>query len=534
MMAANDLFDIPTIVRLQALVANFRGGGLLIPDFQRPFVWDDKQRIRLFDSILKGLPVGSLMIWRTTKSVAVKGEMEGFSLPKAPAEGAVRSYVLDGQQRVFTLFAALASKAPVSASGERRWPIYLDLERDQSEENGESRLRLARRDTEPPVTWLPLSAVLDSKRLFAHQRKLEEKHMENLVERVEEVANLIRDYPIALVPILTEDLSLVTQSFQRVNSAGTQMSEAHMLRALTYTESFDLSAQLTDITSELPAGWSGLDEQVLVNILKAISGLSIYRADLEQLKTSVGKNDDLLEKLRRGVEGASRFACDHLNVLGPRGLPYVYQFVALARAVALGADLEANKAALTRWFWATAYGEYFTGQTAGQLRSSFEHVSALCAGGEAIPGDLVRRCETMEVFRIPSVRALLLMYRLAERQGEEGARLMSRGSDAFVQWILKGHAADPANRLLVAPERASDLRRDIFDLDPSHDELRERHVLPPAADPVWGAPTKKRTRPTEAVITAVLDWRRERLRVLDEDFMRSLGLDLDPERPLPA
>ena len=62
-MAASDLFDVPTIVRLQQVVANFRSGGLLLPDFQRPFVWRDEQRIQLFDSILKGLPIGSLLIW---------------------------------------------------------------------------------------------------------------------------------------------------------------------------------------------------------------------------------------------------------------------------------------------------------------------------------------------------------------------------------------------------------------------------------------------------------------------------------------
>ena len=532
-MAASDLFDIPTIVRLQQLVANFRSGGLLLPDFQRPFVWRDEQRLQLFDSILKGLPIGSLLIWRTTRTVATKRSMEGFELPAGPSAEHSRNYLLDGQQRVFTLFAALSATQTdrIIQDGERRWPIYLDLEADRSPENGETRLRLARRDTLPPVTWLPLSVVLDSRRLFAHQRALEKEKKFDLVERVEEVANILRDYPVALVPILTNDLNLVTQSFQRINSAGSLMSEAHMLRALTYSDHFDFSDRIQRIAAELPGAWSQLSEQLYVNTLKAILGLSIYRAEMPELKEAIEKFPAILDQVGHGVTSAARFACTHLKVLGPHALPYAYQFVALAYAAANEVDLDVHADALARWFWATTYVEFFTGMTAGQLRAAFEHVKRVGAGGPALPEELSLSCFPLNTFRIPAVRSLVLMHRLAALQGEAGPALLARGSEAFGQLVQRGRADDPANRILVAPELAVETRRDLFDLAPRFDELRASHLFPSSEHSAWFAvrssSLKKGAVKDSNLLADVLRWRRERLFQLDEKFVRSLGLTLE-------
>lgn len=66
-MSSQTLFDNPTTARLQQVIESIANGELLFPAFQRPFVWRDSQRLRLLDSILKGLPIGSMLIWRTTR-----------------------------------------------------------------------------------------------------------------------------------------------------------------------------------------------------------------------------------------------------------------------------------------------------------------------------------------------------------------------------------------------------------------------------------------------------------------------------------
>ena len=46
------------------ILEKVRSGKLAIPEFQRDFVWDTKQVVDLFDSIMKGYPIGSLILWQ--------------------------------------------------------------------------------------------------------------------------------------------------------------------------------------------------------------------------------------------------------------------------------------------------------------------------------------------------------------------------------------------------------------------------------------------------------------------------------------
>lgn len=524
---AAQLFDQPTIVRLQVVIESIRSGKLLLPDFQRPFVWKDDQRLRLFDSIVKGLPIGSLMIWRTTKHVAIKTELDGLALP-APAKEVTRSYLLDGQQRMFTLYAALGAVAPDNPTeARRRWPIYLDLEIDQQDgdkKEGESRFKLARRDGKIPLTWFPLSAVLSNRRVVAFQQQLWASNTEEhnrLADRAEEVANIIRDYPLALVPLLVEDLGLVTQSFQRVNSAGSPMSEAHMLRALTYDGTFDLTVHFEQIVAA--SAWTTLDHQILVNVIKAIAGISIYGTEMAAITDMLKSKDGpgMLEKTERGCVAAIAFLNDVLQIRGEEALPYAYQLVALAAAAAEGADLVAATDALSRWFWATTYTEHFTGMTAGQLRNAFEHVRAVCTGADPLAG-LASSCALSTRFQATSVRSLALMHllaaqRLIDVQGRpvDGPALLARGTAVFVQLYPGEATSDPANRILVAPEQAVATRRALLDFgNAAFDALRAAHQVP--------RPTDQFTRFRHFLLTS----RGSELEALERAKIESLGLSI--------
>lgn len=338
-----------------------------------------------------------------------------------------------------------------------------------------------------------------------------------------------------MVPIQTDDLNLVTQSFQRINSAGSIMGEAHMLTALTYREDFDFSECFAEFTDDLPARWSELDEQPFVNILKSLCGFSIYRSDMEKLKHKLDEHPELLARAGKGMQSAADFACRHLNILGPAALPYIYQFVALAYAAANGADINKHAAKLKQWFWITAYTGHFAGMPAGQLRTTFEHLRILCAEeeGPSLLESLPKTCPLVESFRKASVRSLLLMHHLARRQGEGGDQLLAKGNETFIL-LRKRPASDPENRFLIAPELHVEIREKLFDLTPDHDELRRQHLLPQASDPVWTEfrDSSPRTRSKKsAALDPVLKWRREKwrreqLQNLDRKFIQTLGLEI--------
>ena len=94
------------------LIKQIATGEFRIPRFQRPFVWRDEQRLQLLDSIKHGLPIGSILVWRTTRSLEEYERIGPFQIAASPATG-VRTYVIDGHQRLVTIFSAL-SASPTS------------------------------------------------------------------------------------------------------------------------------------------------------------------------------------------------------------------------------------------------------------------------------------------------------------------------------------------------------------------------------------------------------------------------------------
>lgn len=91
------------------------GGGFWLPNIQRPFVWSEEQICRLFDSILRQYPISTLLIWKTKARVRRRKFIDNFkeehrqrfSTFKVPDDDKKKSLVLDGQQRLQSLFIAL-------------------------------------------------------------------------------------------------------------------------------------------------------------------------------------------------------------------------------------------------------------------------------------------------------------------------------------------------------------------------------------------------------------------------------------------
>lgn len=89
---------------------------LLLPHIQRPFVWDEEQMVRLFDSLMRNYPVQTLLFWRTKEAIKARRFMQCidrdadlsklYDAGKSVAE-VIKTFVLDGQQRLQTLYALL-------------------------------------------------------------------------------------------------------------------------------------------------------------------------------------------------------------------------------------------------------------------------------------------------------------------------------------------------------------------------------------------------------------------------------------------
>jgi len=86
------------------LFADIDAGRMKIPKFQRDFVWTGVQTAGLLDSIIKGFPIGTFILWKTREEMRHFKNVGNVTLPEVPKGDAVL-YVLDGQQRITSLYA---------------------------------------------------------------------------------------------------------------------------------------------------------------------------------------------------------------------------------------------------------------------------------------------------------------------------------------------------------------------------------------------------------------------------------------------
>ena len=94
---------------IKQLLDSVSSGSIRIPAFQRGFVWDMDRVAYLMDSIYKKYPFGSLLFWRTKSKLAIERRLGIFELP-APQEDYPVDYVLDGQQRLTSIFSVFKTE----------------------------------------------------------------------------------------------------------------------------------------------------------------------------------------------------------------------------------------------------------------------------------------------------------------------------------------------------------------------------------------------------------------------------------------
>jgi hypothetical protein len=199
---------------IETLLTWVKSGEIAIPEIQRPFVWEASKVRNLMDSLYQGYPVGYLIAWRNPN---VKLKDGTFSAGKR--------ILIDGQQRVTALMAGLLGREVLTKDYET---VRIRIAFHPLDEKFEVANPAIKKDGawiediatvfSPDADLIDLTDAYSAKNPSADRKK---------VGKVLQKLRMITNNHVGLIE-LAEDLSIetVTEIFIRVNSAGTELSQA--------------------------------------------------------------------------------------------------------------------------------------------------------------------------------------------------------------------------------------------------------------------------------------------------------------------
>jgi Protein of unknown function DUF262 len=470
---------------LRSMLEDVQRGNIRVPRFQRPFVWKDDQRLELLESIRDNMPIGSLLVWRTTKFELDSFPAIGphFIPPLTSASSLGRQYLLDGHQRVSTLLGVLLQ--PVSPGSAVQttdedtidWDIQYDLEEQEFVFTNKLKSLAEMR----PL--LPLWTLFDGRIMNRHMRAMREKaqlekwkdvNLELCEERADQLSYNFQQYRIPIVVMVTDSLDLAVQTFKRVNSQGTPMNETHLVAALTWTSTFDLRDSLAKLRAKLPPGWLEMDDRLFLQVCKGLINLDMTKVTEKQLVDELRKNKDLLDRAAYGIEQAIEMLARAGGVMRQDLLPYSSQLVFLAIEFANRNGKKIPELAFMNWFWRTGRAEVFGSASFRQVRAEQDILNRLKNntdaeewGGEwAMPKGFDSRFALIRLWMLRMATRPNLVdetgvkidaKKLLETHGKEAfVRLLATPTDASA--TLRSLLRTLGNRFLVDPAKANALR----------------------------------------------------------------------------
>jgi hypothetical protein len=348
----------PEIQRLEELAIQVRDGEIKLPMFQRPFVWRPSDMLNLLDSIYKGYPIGSLLLWNSSQRLSSERHIQGLSVNKENSQFFPTNYLLDGQQRLTTLCGALFWEGNDPSS---IWNIHFDLN-SETFFHPKSAIQIHQF---PLNKLIKTSDFIKQCMKFEHHAKKEEYF--TIAERL---LKSLKDYKIAVVKIGDMTIEEVAPIFERINSTGRKLTMVDLMMAATWSDGFDLNAEIKrikEIANEI--GFQDISDQIILRSISAAAELGINKEDIQKLRTK--KPDQLkiaCQHTQASFEAALRFIKEELNIHDFGYIPYAFQLTYLAEFFRINPQPGDNLLDhLKKWFWFTSVTRYFGTSNTGQV-----------------------------------------------------------------------------------------------------------------------------------------------------------------------
>ncbi len=422
-------------ISLKTLLNNVDSGKIQLPDFQRGWVWDDNRIRGLLASISRGFPVGAIMTLEAGGEIQLKTRMiEGTE--GTPGQHA-DAFLLDGQQRLTSLYQALLHEGPVDTHDDRgqrikRW-YYVDMLAAMAPNV----------DREDAIISVPEDRIETRNfgREIVHDLSSQEKEFQKHMMPTERLLDGMgwileynsywagREHPagdlsaflpkcqqLVLDPFVNYDLPVISLDketpkeavctvFEKVNTGGVTLSVFELVTATfaAQDDNFSLREDWDKRRSRLQSDYGvlqGIGGDQFLQVVTLLTTQERYRAAIaeghpQNRRPAINcrKNDILglhvtdyqrwADRVEAGFVDAAKFLHRQF-VFTQKDVPYTTQVVPLAALfVELGPDVEPAESndLLERWYWSGIFGEIYGGAVETQYSLDLMQVPEWIRGG---------------------------------------------------------------------------------------------------------------------------------------------------------
>jgi hypothetical protein len=363
------------VTKLAAILDQIDSGSVLMPEFQRGYVWNRDQVRGLMRSVYRGYPVGGLLTWETQADASlVRGE--------ATATPALRVLILDGQQRITSLYGITRGRPPAFFQGDEK--AFSGLRFNVEDETFEFYAPAKMRDD---PKWVDVTSLF-TRGLEYHIGVLNahpetQPRIVSYMERLARLRQVLeRDFHEDKITGEDKTVDVVVDIFNRVNSGGTKLSKGDLALAKKCAHwpearatmrlhldtwekegfSFSLDWLLRNTTAVATgrAEFSSLDSVQVTDFQQALDASARY----------VGQFLDVV---------AGRLGLDHNRVLMSR-----YAFPVVCRLLHQAGGRFADSGEIDRvlyWYVHSALWGRFAGSTETVLNQDYDTASRSGIGG---------------------------------------------------------------------------------------------------------------------------------------------------------
>lgn len=358
-------------LKIVELVDRLRKDQFLIPTFQRDFVWDPASIKKLWDSMFRFYPIGSVLYWETNSYLHTHRKLGGFQFPHD--EDTVRKfeewqYILDGQQRATSILVCMLGGTGRVKDNERfDYTLYFDATEgefffaDDLEKRkaaaGDERFLIRVRDV-PEWTFTfykDISAV--------------EGFDDTIEHNLQQIQRMFTDYKISVIFIKGVEVNEVCEIFERINQEGKKLDPVDIIVARTYDvpnpqtgdPGFYLRDNLAELREKLVGTrWADLDSLLVVQMV-AVCLRKEYTGDRNPFGITPRPLDNLTsahfkarwDECEKTVLNTIKFLRD-LKIVGPQILPYGYLVLPLCYHFHQNPSPDRDVA--RQWFWRNSFG----------------------------------------------------------------------------------------------------------------------------------------------------------------------------------